>query len=44
VLAESNAAMVERIKTILTELSLDVATPDDARKMLTLKGPENVNF
>jgi uncharacterized protein (DUF849 family) len=38
-LAESNAAQVEKIVGILRELSLDVATPDQAREILKLKGP-----
>jgi uncharacterized protein (DUF849 family) len=37
-LAESNAQQVEKIVRILGELSLDVATPDEAREMLGLKG------
>jgi uncharacterized protein (DUF849 family) len=37
-LAESNAAQVRRIRTILEALSLEVATPDETRKMLKLKG------
>lgn len=37
-LATSNAEQVRRIRTILEGLSLEVATPDDARKMLKLKG------
>jgi uncharacterized protein (DUF849 family) len=41
VLAETNAALVGRIRRILAELSLDVATPDDARAMLALKGAAN---
>jgi len=41
VLAETNAALVGRIRRILTELSLDVATPDEAREMLALKGAAN---
>src|ERR671938_1757297 len=40
-LAESNAQQVEKIVRILRELSLEVATPDDAREMLGLKGREN---
>jgi uncharacterized protein (DUF849 family) len=40
-LAESNAQQVEKITRILRELSLDVATPADAREILGLKGPEN---
>jgi uncharacterized protein (DUF849 family) len=37
-LARSNAEQVARIRRILSELSLDVATPDEARAMLDLKG------
>jgi 3,5-dioxohexanoate:acetyl-CoA acetone transferase len=40
-LAESNAEQVEKIVRILGELSLDVATPDEAREMLGLKGADN---
>lgn len=40
-LAESNADQVAKIVRILKELSLDVATPDEARAMLQLKGREN---
>jgi uncharacterized protein (DUF849 family) len=40
-LAESNAEQVAKIARILTELSIDIATPADAREMLGLKGPEN---
>ena len=29
---------------ILSELSLDIATPDEVRDLLQLKGPENVGF
>jgi uncharacterized protein (DUF849 family) len=38
VLAESNAAQVAKIARILRELSLEPATPDEAREMLGLKG------
>lgn len=38
VLAETNAQQVEKIARILRELSLQVATPDEARAMLGLKG------
>ena len=41
VLAESNAAQVEKIIRILDELSLEAATPDEARQMLGLKGAAN---
>ena len=43
-LAKSNATQVRRIRTIIEALTLDVATPDDAREMLKLKGPGNVGF
>jgi uncharacterized protein (DUF849 family) len=39
-LAESNAEQVEKIVRILGELSLEPATPAQAREMLGLKGPE----
>jgi uncharacterized protein (DUF849 family) len=39
-LAESNAEQVEKIVRILGELSLDVASPEQAREMLHLKGPD----
>jgi uncharacterized protein (DUF849 family) len=37
-LAPSNAAQVAKIAHILDELSLEVATPDEARQILDLKG------
>jgi uncharacterized protein (DUF849 family) len=40
VLAESNAQQVEKISRILGELSLETATPDEARQKLGLKGPD----
>jgi uncharacterized protein (DUF849 family) len=43
-LAQSNAEQVAKIRTILNELSLDIATPDEARAMLALKGRSNVAF
>jgi len=39
-LASSNAEQVAKIVRILGELSLEVATPDEAREMLGLKGPD----
>jgi uncharacterized protein (DUF849 family) len=39
-LAASNAEQVAKIIRILGELSLEVATPDEAREMLALKGPD----
>lgn len=43
-LAVSNAEQVNRIRTILEALNFEVATPDEAREMLALKGRNNVNF
>ena len=43
-LARSDAEQVARIRRILGELSLDVATPDEARAMLDLKGQASVGF
>jgi len=43
-LATSNAAQVRRVRQILQGLGLDVATPDEARAMLKLKGREAVGF
>ncbi len=43
-LAKSNAEQVSKIRRILEELGLSVATPDDARQMLKLKGGRAVNF
>jgi len=43
-LAKSNAEQVTKAKRILEELGLTVATPDDARQMLKLKGGRNVAF
>ncbi|MGE4337291.1 MAG: 3-keto-5-aminohexanoate cleavage protein [Pigmentiphaga sp.] len=43
-LAESNAAQVRRVRSILEGLSLSVATPEEARSILALKGGENVGF
>lgn len=43
-LAPSNAAQVSKIRSILTELGLEIATPDEARAMLKTKGGQNVAF
>ncbi|MBN9066037.1 MAG: 3-keto-5-aminohexanoate cleavage protein [Rhizobiales bacterium] len=43
-LATSNAEQVRMIRTIIEGLTLEVATPDDARQMLGLKGRKNVKF
>ena len=43
-LAKTNAEQVLKIRRILEELGLDIATPDDARRILQLKGGNNVAF
>ena len=43
-LATSNAEQVAKIRRILTELGLEIATPDEAREILQLKGRKNVAF
>jgi len=43
-LAKSNAEQVRKIRGILAELSLDIATPAEAREMLKLKGGDRVAF
>jgi uncharacterized protein (DUF849 family) len=43
-LAKSNADQVKRIRTVIEALSLEVATPDEARAILQLKGGNNVGF
>ena len=43
-IAESNAAQVRRIRQVLEALSLGVATPAEARKILHLKGADDVAF
>jgi len=43
-LAKSNADQVSRIRAILEALSLEIATPDEARTMLALKGGDRVAF
>jgi len=43
-LAKSNAEQVTRIRTILEALSLEVATPKEAREMLSLKGGDQAAF
>jgi uncharacterized protein (DUF849 family) len=43
-LAKSNAEQVQKIRTVLEGLSLEVATPEEARAMLKLKGGDQVAF
>lgn len=44
VLAPTNAAQVTRVRQILEGLGLEIATPDDARAILSLKGGDKVGF
>lgn len=43
-LAKSSAEQVTRIRTVLEALSLEIATPAEARSLLGLKGANNVAF
>jgi len=43
-LAESNAAQVRRIRQIVAGLGHDIATPDEVRQLLALKGGDAVGF
>lgn len=42
--AKTNAEQVRKIRRILEELSYEIATPDEARQILGLKGANNVGF
>jgi uncharacterized protein (DUF849 family) len=43
-LAKSNAEQVAKARRIIEEVGLQVATPNEAREMLKLKGARQVNF
>ena len=43
-LARSNAEQVRLARQILEGLGLEIATPDEAREILSLKGADRVNF
>jgi len=43
-LAKSNADQVKKIRSVLETLSLEIATPDEARTILGLKGGDKVGF
>ena len=43
-LAVSNAQQVTKIRTVLEELGFEIATPDETRAMLQLKGADKVGF
>ncbi len=44
VLAKSNAELVEKVVRIARELGREIATPDEARRILGLKGKDKVNY
>ena len=43
-LAVSSAEQVQRIRVVLEALNIDIATPDEAREILDLKGADKVAF
>jgi uncharacterized protein (DUF849 family) len=43
-LAKSNAAQVKRVRSILEGLALEIASPKEAREILSLKGGDAVEF
>ena len=43
-LAESNPQQVTKARQIIEGLGLEIATPDEAREILVLKGGDKVNF
>jgi len=43
-LAQSNAEQVTTVRGIVESLGLEIATPDEAREILQLKGGHDVNF
>jgi uncharacterized protein (DUF849 family) len=42
--AKSNAEQVSKLRHLLDEMSLDIATPAEVRERLALKGADNVKF
>jgi uncharacterized protein (DUF849 family) len=43
-LAESNAQQVTLVRAIIEGLGREIASPDEARAILSLKGGDKVNF
>jgi len=43
-LAKSNAEQVKRVRAIIEGMGLEIASPEDAREMLELKGADGVGF
>jgi uncharacterized protein (DUF849 family) len=44
VLVKSNEESVAKMRHLIEELSLEVASPDETREMLNLKGRDKTNF
>ena len=44
VMAKNSAVQVEKVVHIAQELSVDIATPDEARQILGLKGIDKVSY
>ena len=44
ILAKSNRELVEKVVNLAEMLNREVATPDEARKILGLKGKDSVGF
>ena len=42
--ATTNVELVEKVKRLAGEFEREIATPDEARELLGLKGIESVNF
>ena len=42
--AKSNGELVAKVTRLAQELGREIATPDEARQMLGLKGKEKVKF
>jgi uncharacterized protein (DUF849 family) len=43
-LTKSNAEQVTRVRQLIENLGLEIATPDEARQILGLKGADKVAF
>ena len=43
-MAESNAQQVRKVRRMIEDMGLEIATPDEARRMLDLKGADRVKF
>jgi uncharacterized protein (DUF849 family) len=43
-LAESNAQQVKKARQIIEGLGMEIASPDEAREILSLKGGDKVGF